>query len=338
MVTIKMIAEACGVSMSTVSKALNNNPDLRPSTTARVRRVAAEMGYMPNAAARALKTSRSYCFGIIYEEAMKYGLNQEYFTRILTSFVSHAESLGYDVFLLGDRLADRALSYVEHARYRNCDGIFIISGMDSITSIAEEMRTLDRPVVCVDYQFEGFGSVISDNERGMRELVSYIYAQGHRRIAFIHGQESRVTRERLDSFLQVCGELGVRVPKEYLAPAKFHHTQSTAEATRFLLSLSNRPTCILFPDDYAYIGGLNELTRRGLSIPHDLSAAGYDGIEMSQAISPKLTTLRQGAEAMGIAAAKMLVETAECDPPFALSSVLVPGELLKGETVRRIAP
>ena len=336
MVTIKMIAEACGVSMSTVSKALNNNPDLRSNTTARVRRMAAEMGYMPNAAARALKTSRTYCFGIIYEEAMKYGLNQEYFTRILTSFVSQSEELGYDVFLLGDKLANRALSYVEHARYRNCDGIFIISGMDSIKRIVDEMRTLDRPVVCVDYHFEGFGSVISDNDRGMRDLVRYVFDQGHRRIAFIHGQDSRVTKLRMDSFHQACRALNVRVPREYLVSARFHDPESTAEATKFLMSLSNPPTCILFPDDYAYIGGMNELSRRGLSIPRDISAAGYDGIDMSQAIRPRLTTIRQDAEAMGIAAAKMLVETAECDPPYNLSSLLIPGRLLPGETVRRV--
>ena len=336
MVTLKMIAEACGVSMSTVSKALNNNPDLRPSTIAHVRRVAAEMGYMPNAAARALKTSRSYCFGIVYEEAMKYSLNQEYFTRILTSFVTQSEALGYDVFLLGDRLAGRAMSYVEHARYRNCDGVFIISGMDSIKRIADEMHTLDRPVVCVDYQFEGFGSVISDNAQGMRDLVNYIFSQGHRHIAFIHGNESHVTRVRLDSFHQTCRALNLRIPREYVVASRFHDPASTAEATRFLLSLSNRPTCILYPDDFAYIGGMNELNRRGLSVPHDVSVASYDGIDMSQALSPKLTTLRQSAEAMGEAAAKMLVDTAECDPPFDLSTLSFPGELLCGETVRKL--
>ena len=335
MVTIKKIADACGVSMSTVSKALNNSQDLRPSTAARVRRIAAEMGYMPNAAARALKTSRSYCFGIVYDEAMKHGLTHEYFSRILNSFTNSAESAGYDVFLLGDQLAGRTLSYAEHALYRNCDGVLVISGMDTVKRVANELQSLNRPVVCVDYQFESFGSVISDNERGMRDLVTYIHSMGHNQIAFIHGSDTRVTRLRVDSFLQTCRSLGLRVPREYVIPARFHEPELAAEATRRLLALPNPPTCILYPDDYSYIGGMNELARQGLSAPRDISVAGYDGTELGQVFSPRLTTLRQDADSMGASAAKLLVNAVESEPPFELGSVLIPGALIHGETVGR---
>lgn len=336
MVTLKMIAEACGVSLSTVSKAMNNSPDLRPETVAHIRRTAAEMGYAPNAAARALKASRSFCFGIVYEEAVKYGLTQEYFSRLLNSFVNASEAQGYDVFFLGDRLADRALSYAEHARYRNCDGILLISGMDSVIRIAEELQTLNRPIVSVDYELEGFGSVVSDNVQGMRDLVGYIIGQGHRRIAFIHGQETCVTQRRLDGFFETCRDHGIRIPREYIVPALFHHPESAAEATRFLLSLSNPPTCILYPDDFAYIGGMNEMARRGISVPDDISVAGYDGIDMNQALHPRLTTVRQNSEGLGEAAAKMLVDAVASEPPFDLGSVTVPSTLLRGETVRGI--
>lgn len=332
MVTIKMIADACGVSMSTVSKALNNGHDLRPATAARVRRIAAEMGYMPNAAARALKTSRSFCFGIVYDEAMKHGLTHEYFSRILNSFANHAEAAGYDVFLLGDRLAGRALSYAEHARYRNCDGVLVISGTDTVKRVANELHSLNRPVICVDYPFDDFGSVISDNERGMRDLVTYIHGRGHTQIAFIHGDDTRVTRQRVDSFLQTCRDLGLRVPREYLVPARFHDPVLAAEATRTLLTLPNPPTCILYPDDFAYIGGMNELARQGLSAPRDISVAGYDGTELGQFFRPRLTTLRQDADSMGGCAAKLLVEATETDA--APGSIVIPGELVPGETVR----
>ena len=334
MVTIQMIADACGISASTVSKALNGSSTLRPSTVARVRRVAEEMGYVPGDADQPPKANHSYCFGIIYEEAMKYGLNHNYFACILNSFTNSAESFGYDVFLLGDQLAGRAMSYAEHARYRNCDGVLVISGMDSIRRIAEELRTLNRPVVCVDYRFEGFGSVISDNEQGMRDLVNYVYSQGHRRIAFIHGDDSNVTRQRLDAFHQACRDLKLQIPREYIVPGNFHGADRAAEMTRYLLNLSVPPTCILYPDDFSYIGCLNELTRRGLSVPYDISAVGYDGAEISQAFSPRLTTMRQSSEAMGSAAAKMLVRAAESPQPVELPCELIPGQLIPGETVR----
>ena len=335
MVTIQMIADACGVSPSTVSKALNNSPTLRPGTAARIRRAAQEMGYVPEGA-HTPGPGHSYCFGIIYEEAMKYGLNHDYFTRILNSFVSAAEAHGYDVFLLGEKLAGRAMSYTEHARYRNCDGILIISGTDSIARVADELRSLDKPVVCVDYRFEGFGSVLSDNEQGVRDLVNYVVGQGHRRVAFIHGNDSNVTRLRVDCFEQTCRALGLRVPREYIVPAAYYDARAAAEATRFLLNLSAPPTCILYPDDFAYMGGLNELNRRGLRVPGDISAAGYDGVDLSQAFNPKLTTLRQDSEALGAAAARMLVEAAESGPPFQMSSERIPGRLIEGETVRKV--
>ena len=123
--TIRMIAEKCGCSAATVSKALNGAEDVSRETAERVRRVAAELGYMPNAAARSMRTSRSYSFGVLFRDNADTGLAHEFFSGLLNGFKRQAEELGYDIFFISGRLGGRTIRYAEHARYRNCDGVFI---------------------------------------------------------------------------------------------------------------------------------------------------------------------------------------------------------------------
>ncbi|MBQ5788007.1 MAG: LacI family DNA-binding transcriptional regulator, partial [Oscillospiraceae bacterium] len=115
MVTLKQIAEHCGVSLSTASKALNGAPDISEKTIQQIRQAAESMGYMPNAAARALKTHRSYVFGILFAAAAEKGLTHEFFSRILNSFKNQAGELGYDIFFIGDHIGQRQIGYAEHA-------------------------------------------------------------------------------------------------------------------------------------------------------------------------------------------------------------------------------
>lgn len=335
MVTIKMIAKACGVSVATVSKALNGAPDISTETAERVRRTASEMGYMPNAAARALKTSRSYNFGVLLELGTNLGLTHEFFSRILNSFKSRAEELGYDISFISDRLGGRTIGYTEHARYRNCDGVFI-AAIEYRDPAVMDLVNSGIPVVTIDYIFDNCGSVCSDNVRGMRDLVKHIHSLGHTRIAFIHGEDTAVTRQRVASFYRTCRELGLEIPGEYVIPGIYHDSVSSAMATRRLLSLKEPPTCIIFPDDVSYIGGMNEIEHLGLSIPEDVCAAGYDGIRMSQLLRPKLTTLKQDAELMGTRAAEELARAVEEGKLYIPNRILIPGMVLEGETVRRL--
>ena len=334
MVTLRMIAERCGVSIASVSKALNGASDLSQATSMRIRRVAEEMGYMPNAAAKALRTNRSYTFGIIFEEAVQHGLTHEFFSRILNSFLQRSEALGYDVLFLGAQPGGRSLGYADHARYRNCDGVFLIAGSDVFENIVGDVRMADCPIVCIDYEFDGVSSVVSDNEHGMRKLVEYAIQLGHRRIAFIHGENTNVTRARLRSFFTVCAEKGIKVPPEYVVPSVYHNAECAQVAVRALLDLPEPPTCVLFPDDFSYIGGMNEFRNRGLNVPADISAAGYDGMLLSQSIWPRLTTLRQDAEGMGVRAAEILARQAENGPPYPVERAVLQGVIVPGETIR----
>ena len=142
-----------------------------------------------------------------------------------------------------------------------------------------------------------------------------------------------VTQKRLASFKKTCAALGLTIPSEYIREATYHDPRSSALQTRALLELQNRPTCIFYPDDFSYIGGMNELEKQGIQVPAQMSAVGYDGIHLSQVLRPRLTTYRQGAERIGAEAARLLIEEIEHPDTRLPQQVTVEGELLEGSTV-----
>ena len=127
MVSMKDIAKACNVSVATVSKALNGQQDIGEETRERIRRTADEMGYMANAAARALKTSRSYNIGVLFVDPMRSGLAHEYFSAVLDSIRVESERCGYDITFINRNVGRRQTSYLQHCLYRGVDGVVIAS-------------------------------------------------------------------------------------------------------------------------------------------------------------------------------------------------------------------
>ncbi len=335
MVSLKDVAHRCGVSVATVSKALNGQQDIGSDTRERILRTAAELNYTPNAAARMLKTNRSHNLGVLFVDEMRSGLRHEYFSAMLNSFKDEAERLGYDITFISRNLGEPAMSYLEHCRYRNCDGV-VIACVDFNDPAVVELMQSEIPVVTVDYLFDQRSAVISDNVSGMSEMVSYIIAQGHRDIAYIHGEMTSVTHNRLAGFYRSCEAAGINVPDDYVRAARFHDPATSARVTGELLALKRPPSCIIYPDDICVLGGRSELESRGLSIPDDISVAGYDGALLSEALRPKLTTVRQDTDALGKRAAILLVEAVENPKTHLPRQELIPGLMIPGGTVRKL--
>ncbi|MBO5303896.1 MAG: LacI family DNA-binding transcriptional regulator [Lachnospiraceae bacterium] len=336
MVSLKTIAEKCGVSTATVSKALNNQKDISEETKVRIRKTAEELGYFPNAAARALKTNRSYNLGVLFEEEAGSGLTHEYFSGVLNGFKVQAEMSGYDITFINTRSGSQKMSYYEHCRYRNFEGIVIVCADFEDANVRELMNS-DLPVVTIDYVYHNCTAVSSNNILGMEELIKYIYEQGHRKIAYIHGQNgSFVTKDRLASFYRTIDELDIEVPDEYIRTAEYLKTAEAARQTRELLALKNPPTCIIYPDDTALIGGRNVIMEMGLKIPEDISVAGYDGTRMSQLLHPKLTTIQQNTEMVGREAAIRLINTIEKPKTTLVERVVIEGNLIHGQSVGKL--
>lgn len=335
MVTIKDISKKCGVSSATVSKALNGYRDIGEGTAELIRNAAKEMGYLPNATARALKTNRSNNIGVLFIDKMQSGLAHEYFSSVLNSLKVEAERLGFDITFISQNIGALKMSYLEHCKYRNVDGVIIACVNFNDPSVIELVKS-DIPIVTIDHIFDNCTAILSDNVNSIRELVNYIYGCGHRKIAMVHGEKTSVTDKRVAGFYMACEELGLRVPCDYIKPALYHDPDSSAEATRQLLALPDRPTCILFPDDFSFIGGRNELERQGLAIPEDISVTGFDGIYLSRVLRPGLTTWKQDTDSIGRKAAQMLIEAIKNPKASIAQQIIVPGQLVKGGTVKNI--
>ncbi len=332
---MKDIARECGVSVATVSKALSGHRDIGEDTRARVQEKARALGYTANSAARALKTNRTYNIGILFSDLSNLGFMHEYFASTITVFRSEAERCGYDITFITSNVGPQTTSYLQHALYRGVDGVAIICA-DFHDPLIHELVYSDLPVVTLDHAFNNRAAVLSDNMNGIETLMRYVYAKGHRRIAYIHGNQTAVTESRMTGFYRACEALGLRLPDEYVEQCEYHEPISCYEATKRLLALPERPTCILFPDDYAYIGGVNAIQEAGLRIPEDISVAGYDGIHMARMLSPRLTTWQQNTMELGRIAASQLIERIEHPRTSLPQHIVVEGSLLEGESVRQL--
>ena len=332
MVSIKDVAIRCGVSVATVSKAINDQSDISQDTKEIVRRTAKEMGYFPNSSARALKTKRSYNLGVLFKDEAQSGLVHEYFARLLDSFKVKAEKCGYDITFISRHTGYQNMSYYEHSKYRGVDGV-VIACIDFLDPGITELIYGDLPVVTIDHVFDNRIAIISDNVKGMRDLITYLYQMGHRKIAYIHGADSSVTQNRVGSFHQTLGELGIKVSDDYVKSGIYHDPDTAAVLTRELLELEERPTCILYPDDFSCIGAINVIKDYGLQIPQDISIVGYDGILMSQMYDPRLTTLQQNTAALGRSAAEKLITLIENPRETIIERVVVEGKVLEGNSV-----
>ena len=335
MSSLKDLAQECGVSVATVSKALNGQPDISEATRARVREAARRMGYVPNMAARSMKTNRTYNIGVLFVDEQQSGLAHEYFSAVLDSFKVRVEQLGYDITFINRNLGGRTMTYLEHCHYRGVDGA-VIACVDFNDPQVIELVNSDVPVVTIDHVFNNRMAVLSDNVMGLSALVRTAYAQGHRRIAFIHGERTAVTENRLAGFYKSCDELGLEVPDAYVREGIYHDAARCAQETKALLSLPQRPTCILFPDDFSALGGYNAIAEAGLSIPDDISVMGYDGIYLSRVVKPELVTYQQDTTMLGRTAADKLIQMVEHPRITLAEQVLVTGKLLTGRSVKHI--
>lgn len=331
MVTIKEIAKACNLSATAVSKALRGHSDISKETTKRVKKIAKEMGYSPNAAAVRLRTNRSYTIGILMRDEIGNHLNFDFFSSILNHFLTSANKAGYTVIFISKNLGGQNLSHIECVRTLGCDGILVLITDYTNPSIIELLES-PIPLVTIDYVAKNKSSIQSDNSYGLGHMVRYAHSIGHRKIAMVHGCDGVVTRQRLQSFKTACDDLGLDIPPNYIIGKNYHDPLSAEKATYELLNLQTPPTFIFYQDDFAFIGCDNALKKLGLSYPKDISVAGYDGQAISQVMNPKLMTWSQNTKKMGEKSWEVLQDAIENPKTYSPKIYQIKGEFLKGES------
>lgn len=330
-VRLKDIAQACGVSVATVSRTLNGQADGSKPAAALILRTAEQMGYVQNAAALALKTNRTNTFGILYEDQ----LHHEYFSLLLNGLNREANRRGYDLTVIGKNGSESG-NYLEHTRRRNLDGVIVIQA-DFDSSEVIRLAASSMPSVIIDHMYEGCDCVGSDNRAGMARLVRYAREKGHTRIAYIAGERGAVSNERLAGFYKGCAELGIRVPEGYVREGHFHDPEDCLRHIRALMDAGEPPTCVLCPDDYSAFGAMWALKKEWTAVPEQIGLIGYDGIRLGQIAAPRLTTWRQDADGIAREAVSLLAEAVEQPEKHTPRHVIVEGSLLEGETVNGLS-
>jgi LacI family transcriptional regulator len=336
-VTIRQLARLSGVSIGTVSRALNGYTDVNPETRERIIRLAQELDYTPAAAARSLVTQRSHVIGVFLETGEGHpDLQHPFFHEVLVGVKNVIGAGGYDLLLFASERPGNGYgehSYLKRARHHNVEGV-VLFGVDADD---DEVRRLVRSeMACVGVDVELIGPkteyVISDSASGIGSAMRHLHELGHRRIATITGMlDKKPGNDRLRAYRSELQALGLGYRDEYVAYGDFY-VETGHHAMARLLELDEPPTAVVTASDLMALGAIRAVAEAGLSVPNDVSIVGFDDIQLAGHVHPPLTTLRQDKAGLGAEAGRALMALidGETDLPEA---VTLPVELIvRGST------
>lgn len=304
-VTIYDIAEASGVSYSTVSRVLNGFEFVRETTREKVLAAAERLGYVANIQARSLAGGKSNVIGVLVPR-----INNSYITEIVAGIDDELGAANLNLMLYTThRRAGKETHYVETIASGMADGLLLVVPLTPDSYLAA-LRARQFPYVLVDQHDSHNASyeVIATNYQGAYDATRYLIELGHRRIAFITGlSELYSTHERLRGYRAALDQAGIPFNPAYVAEGDFWK-DAAYRATTALLALPQRPTAIFAANDLTAIGAMNALSDHDLSVPGDMSIVGFDDIAQARFTIPRLTTVRQPLEQMGRSAVALLLE------------------------------
>jgi LacI family transcriptional regulator len=337
-VTIRQLARLSGVSIGTVSRALNGYTDVNPGTRERIVRLAQELDYTPAAAARSLVTQRSHLIGVFLEtgEGHPDPFSNPFFYEVLVGLKDAIGAGGYDLLLFASEHPGNGYgnhSFLKRARHHNVAGVVLMDVDPEDPEVRRLVRS-DLPCVGVDVELVGPATefVISDNQSGIALAMRHLHELGHRRIATITGLlDTAPGAERLRAYRTEVQALGLAYRDEYVAYGDFY-VDSGHRAMAGLLALPEPPTAVVAASDLMALGAVRAVAEAGHSVPHDVSVVGFDDIQLAGHVHPPLTTLRQDKAGLGAEAGRALMALigGEGDEPDA---VTLPVELVvRGST------
>lgn len=329
MITIYDIAKICNVAPCTVSKVINNYPNVSEKTRKKILDALETLHYVPNTLAKSLGNGKSYNIGILMYtgERMPF-FKQNLYIELLENVRSYLESQNYDLLLINKNVAGKEKNYLDHCYARQIDGLVLFGNMES-----DEMKSLinsDIPTVGFDYLGNQMSGVSSDNYDKVCELTKHLLDLGHRNIVFICGEDNKITKARISAFKDTINSYGIPFKDDMIVEGKYYDMSLAHDLTIDLLSKENRPSAIIYPDDYAALGGTTAIDELGLKIPDDVSIVGFDGIDLGQLHKPRLTTIKQDTSKIGECLGKKLLDIINGVNPenelIVVKSSFVPGE------------
>jgi DNA-binding LacI/PurR family transcriptional regulator len=304
--TIADVAQRAGVSKGAVSFALNGRPGLAQATVDRILAAADELGWRPSNRARSLSVSKAFALGLVITRDPAVLSSDPFFPAFIAVVESVLAPRGQALVLqVATPGKDEAAGYRRLISDGRVDGVFLSDlrhddpRIDLLAELGLPAVTLNRPD-----RDTPFPAVILDDRPGTRAVVEHLLELGHRRIAHVAGPPTFVhASARREAFVQTLHTAG-------LEPAAIEISDFSAaggiEATRKLLALPDPPTAIVYANDRMAIAGMGAAHRVGLTVPDDLSVAGFDDSELAEFVHPGLTTVRADPYRFGEAAARTL--------------------------------
>jgi DNA-binding LacI/PurR family transcriptional regulator len=305
--TITDVAARAGVSISTVSSALNGRPGVSEATRERIRALAEELGFVPSLRGRSLSAKRSFNVGLIIQRSSDVVESDPFFA----SFIGGAESVlsahGYGLVLQMADSADKALRYYRQmAADRRVDGVFL-NELEVDDPRVELVRELNLPAVAINADPGEFPvPVVRQGFRpGIVALVAYLAGMGHTSIAHLAGPTRFLhSRQREEAWRSALEDMGLAPGPVVVGDFTFEGGAGAAEA---VLTMAERPTAVVCANDLMAAGFLTRAQDLGLRIPRDMSVAGYDGVPLGHYIRPRLTTLKTSPHELAAQASRMLL-------------------------------
>ena len=330
-VTIDNVAELAGVSIKTVSRVVNQEPNVRESTRAKVESAIAKLNYRPNKAARNLASHQSHLIGLIYDDPSYYETPSAGFViRMQQGVLSACHASRYELLIHPCQYRKRDIgreikSLIEHVRP---DGIVLAAPLSNMPKIVRAIEATGTPLVRVSPgESTGKQRTVTTNDREISaEMTRYLASLGHERIAFIRGHPiHKAVGHRFLGYQDGLEQSGLKFSDRYVCDGD-NSIGSGEECAQRLLDLKRPPTAIFAANDDMAAGVIRVADRRGIRVPDELSVAGCDDIALARQVYPALTTINQPLSTMAEHAALALIHSIRNKQPL-LGSEVVPAEI-----------
>ena len=306
-VTIREVARAAGVSVATVSRVLNESGPVAGETRDRIRRVAGEMRYIPNGAARSLSMRRTGTLGVLLPDL--YG---EFFSEVIRGLDQAAQRARFHLLLSSSHNNRHDIEAALQAMRGRVDGLVVMSPHIDVAVLADNLpESLPAVMLNTPQSTSEYDTLSVDNFGGARAMVAHLAEHGHRRIAMVRGPEpNHDAEERLRGYRAALADAGIARDAELEVEGDFTE-ESGFRAVRRLLELRRPPTAIFAANDSTAIGAMSALREAGVSVPSSMAVAGFDDIPISRYLTPALSSVRVSINDLGARAMEQLVRAVE---------------------------
>lgn len=328
MVTIKDIARLANVSHTTVSRALNDSPLIKPGTKKKILEIAAQLNYTPNFNAKSLVMQKSHTIGLFFT-SISNGTSPSFFVDAVKG-VNSIINQNYNLFVRGiDDYQD--FSSIHAKRF---DGIILMSQSENDDAFICHVLNNKIPIVVLNREVndQAVINILSNDREGSYQAVKLLIEKGHKDIAIIEGIKGfQSTHERREGYMKALIDFHLPIQKQYMVSGNYD-MESGRNAMEKLLSLENPPTAVFCSNDDMAIGALNTAFSKGLQVPEDMSVVGFDNIAFAQYTNPALTTIKKPIEKISRLGAELLLEGIEAQE-YLGKKILVETELMMRKSV-----